>query len=724
MSKCCDIAEVGRKLRCTGPTFGRMPTKSSFFWPLRLIAIGTLVLPALVFSYSAWRTFQDVDSQAQERLERALAVLNEHSQKAFQTVERAISEVNEVLRDRSDEWIRENESDLFLRFKRTQQTLPQIESIWAFDRNGHPLVSSTILPVPRSLNNSDRSYFKTQKNSFPATFISEVVRAKIGSLSFFVVSGQRLDERGDFNGVIGVTVMPQHFSEFYQKLSRGSDSFVLLRTDGVVLARYPAAQFEGTVIPAQVAASFKKNPEQGVGTTVSLIDGIERRVSYRKVPDFPLYVASGIETRALKQQFWTIIITNFVLGLPVVLAFFVLSLYAMRRAERFQKETARREAAESALKQARRLEAMGQLTGGVAHDFNNLLMVIEGNLQRLKRSVTGATLPPRSVEAIETAVKRGADLTRQLLSFARRQTHEAKVIDLHHRLPLIRDMLQSSLRGDILISLEIPGDLWRTKLDPSELELALLNLAVNARDAMTNGGRLTLSARNVSLSEPNEMGLEGHFIALMVADTGAGISAQVIDRVFEPFFTTKDVGKGTGLGLSQVYGFAQQAGGAVKIESEVGRGTTVVLYLPRCAEEGEAEAPVREPAGTSLTNKGHSLLVEDNAEVAAVTRGLLEDLGYAVTAVFDVPSALQRMKEIGNIVDVVVSDVVMPGGSNGLDLARQIRREHGSRIPIVLMTGYSENAQAASSEGFKILRKPFGAEDLKEALAPQDESHR
>jgi two-component system NtrC family sensor kinase len=693
-------------------------SRSNLFWPLRLIAIFSVLIPALLFAYATWTNSQTIEEQANERIERALDVLQEHALKALQTVERAISETNEVLRGMSDESLREREADLFLRLKRTQQALPQIESIWAFDRDGHPLVSSTILPVPRNLNNSDRSYFRAQQDPAAETFVSEVVRARVGTLRFFVVSGRRMSEQaGRFNGVIGVTVMPDHFSEFYRKISRGRDVFGLLRVDGSFLARFPDIRFEQFATQSALAQETTRNPEAGSFTGKSRLDGVERRVGYRKVPGFQVYVQAGIETDALRSEFWSATLLQLALGGPVALAMFGLSIYALRRAQRSEQEIIRREIAESSLKQAQRLEAIGQLTGGVAHDFNNLLMVVSGNVERLKRSLTLDDRQSRAIEAISIAVKRGTDLTRQLLSFSRQQAHEAKVIDLNERLPAIREMLQSSLRGDITIQLKVPEDLWPIKVDSSELELSLLNLAVNARDAMSAGGSLTISADNVTLLDPNPFQLKGDFVALNVTDTGAGIPPEVLARVFEPFFTTKDIGKGTGLGLSQVYGFAQQAGGRAAIESVVGRGTTVTLYLPRSRHAVEVDPSPTSHAETrqSQRERGRVLLVEDNAEVADVTRELLQELGFEVLGAADVSSALSVLR--GSTVDVILSDIVMPGGADGLDLARLVRREYGEGLPIILATGYSEKSQAATEAGFTILRKPYEIGELRSALA-------
>ncbi len=693
-------------------------SRSTLFWPLRLIAIFSVIIPALLLAYAMWTNSQAIEAQTNERIERALDVLQEHALKALQTVERAISEINEVLSGMPDEMLRERESDLFLRLKRTQQALPQIESIWAFDRDGYPLVSSTILPVPRNLNNSDRSYFRAQLDPAAETFVSEVVRARVGSLRFFVVSGRRMSEQaGRFNGVIGVTMMPDHFSEFYRKISRGRDVFGLLRADGSFLARFPDIRFEQFATQSTLAQETPRRPEAGSFTGKSRLDGVERRVGYRKVPGFPIYVQAGIETGALQSEFWSGTLRQLALGGPVALAMFGLAIYALRRAQRSEEEIRRREIAESALKQAQRLEAIGQLTGGVAHDFNNLLMVVSGNVERLKRGLTLDDRQSRAIEAISIAVKRGTDLTRQLLSFSRQQTHEATVIDLSQRLPAICEMLQSSLRGDITVEVKVPEGLWPIKVDSSELELSLLNLAVNARDAMAGGGKLTISAGNITLLDPNSLQLRGDFVALNVTDTGAGIPSEVLTRVFEPFFTTKDVGKGTGLGLSQVYGFAQQAGGRAVIASDVGRGTTVTLYLPRSREAVEVEPFATSPTGAPhpQRERGRVLLVEDNSEVADVTRELLQELGYEVVGAADVSSALSALRS--RTIDVILSDIVMPGGADGLDLAHLVRGEHGEGLPIILATGYSEKTQAAAEAGFTILRKPYDAGELRRALA-------
>ena len=678
----------------------------------------SLVGPALIFTYSTWENRRALDAQANVRIERALDVLHEHALKALQTVERSISEINEVLRGLSEETIRANEASLFLRFKRTQQALSQIESIWTFDKDGRPLVSSIILPVPRELNVSDRSYFKSQIDLGASVYISEVISARIGSVQVFVVSGRRRGEDdSQFSGIVGVTVKPQHFSEFYRKLAIGRDEFALVKADGSILSRLPEVTPETLGNARGLSLEIQRNAEAGMFTVVSQIDGVERRSGYRKVAGFPIYVQAGIETAALSSEFWSSVVTQLSLGLPAVLAMFLLALYALRRAQRFEEEVTRRETAETALKQAQRLEAIGQLTGGVAHDFNNLLMVVEGNVHRLKRVIVSNAVSLRALDAIDIAVKRGTALTQQLLSFSRRQTHEAKIVDLKAHLPILKEMLQSSLRSNISVETSIADDLWLTRVDISEFELALLNLAVNARDAMPEGGRLSILARNVTLSPSDDPALEGDFVSVTVADTGAGIPPEILNRVFEPFFTTKDVGKGTGLGLSQVYGFSRQAGGTATVSSTLGQRTAVTLYLPRSHGQIELQQSEKRPVRLQVRTRGRVLLVEDNHEVSEIAREYLEESGYTVYEASDVAAARAVLKDDRHSVDLVFTDVMMPGGANGLDLAREMRREYGESMPVVLATGYSDHAQTAADEGFVILRKPFDLRELRNAIA-------
>jgi PAS domain S-box-containing protein len=357
---------------------------------------------------------------------------------------------------------------------------------------------------------------------------------------------------------------------------------------------------------------------------------------------------------------------------------------------------------------AQKMEAIGKLTGGIAHDFNNLLMIIGGNAQTFKRLLDPKL--PRAIEAIQTAAKRGESLTRQLLTFSRRQHLSPTVVDLNASIKNMRTMIESSLRGNIVYNENTGSDVWPVKVDLAELELAIVNLAVNARDAMPNGGAFTLTVGNVKLNDaPADADHSSAFVAIEFRDTGMGIPPNLLSKIFDPFFTTKEVGKGTGLGLSQVYGFAHQAGGTVQAESKVGQGTTITVYLPSCLGE---EITSKEIAATDApySQRPMVLVVDDSAEVAEVTSSLFEHLGYD-TVYRDSAEAALRLLTDGAKIDLVFSDIVMPGTIDGVGLASEVRSRY-PHLPVILTTGYSDAAQAAPAD-LRILRKPFDTDALR-----------
>ncbi len=380
---------------------------------------------------------------------------------------------------------------------------------------------------------------------------------------------------------------------------------------------------------------------------------------------------------------------------------------------RLQLEIKERQQTEAQLRQAQRMEAIGQLTGGIAHDFNNLLMVIGGNAGLLLDKAESETVVRRA-SAIIRAAEQGERLTRQLLAFSRRQMLRPETLNLCNRTREIAEMLSRSLREDIELVIDLPESLWPVTVDPAEFELALLNIGVNARDAMPNGGSFCVNACNVSLhsnSSANE-GLLGDFVAVTLSDSGTGMTAEVRSRAFEPFFTTKEVGLGTGLGLSQVYGFAKQSGGGALIESEPGNGTTITLFLPRTTEAPVASRSVADTVLTPIPAR--ILLVEDNAEVAKVTAELLRDIGSEALSVSDGKAALAAVEHDAAI-DLVISDIVMPGGTSGVDLARRLR-ERRPELPVLLATGYSQYAPQIVDEGFVLVEKPYSRVTLAAAI--------
>ena len=370
-------------------------------------------------------------------------------------------------------------------------------------------------------------------------------------------------------------------------------------------------------------------------------------------------------------------------------------------------------AAEDALRQAQKMESLGQLTSGVAHDFNNLLSVFATGLQVLER--TGQTATPRILEGMRRAITRGTGLTRQLLAFSRRRPLNVESIDVVAHLAGMRPMLEAALGGRIEIDTRFSDGIWPVEVDPGEMEMAIVNLCVNARDAMPAGGSITIAAENVSVENEGA----GEFVRISVADTGVGMPPEVQARAFEPFFTTKDVHKGSGLGLPQVYGFAQQCLGRVTIESAVGIGTTVTLLLPRSLKASAgavANADAARPAVSSTRDDRSRmvLLVEDDPEMSALTHELLRSLGFSVSHV-ESPEAALRMLTPPHRIDMLLSDLTVPGNLTGLQLAREIRNSQPA-VRILLTTG-SVAPPAGVEEGeFPLLLKPYSVDSLADAL--------
>jgi signal transduction histidine kinase len=374
-----------------------------------------------------------------------------------------------------------------------------------------------------------------------------------------------------------------------------------------------------------------------------------------------------------------------------------------------------RERVESTLRQMQRLEAVGQLTSGVAHDFNNLLTVVLGNIGFLERGLAAGGVDGKLMQRLHymrAAAERGAKLTDQLLSFSRRQRLEPRALDLNEAVASMRDLLQSTLGGSVHIETRLHRGLWAALADPTPLELAVLNLAINARDAMEVGGTLSVQTENVSLGlavYPEEP-LPGDYVGVCVTDTGTGMTDEVRAKAFEPFFTTKGAGKGSGLGLSQVLGFAKQSGGGVRIESRPGEGTSIHVYLPRAARSQIAERPATVglvPDGNAVG--AHILLVDDDNAVREVTRATLHELGYKVHEAGSGGAALEILQREPNI-QLMIVDFAMPG-MNGAEVARHSRTKR-PHLPILFVTGYADRSALGSVDDAHIVGKPFMHDEL------------
>jgi two-component system NtrC family sensor kinase len=680
---------------------------------LRLMMVGSIVLPLVLFAFASSASYRNIQHVNDERIDRSLDILHEHALKVLQSIDRTFAEIDEVMRAMSDDDVRANEQRLHDRLKRIVDAMPQLQGIAIVDRGGHSLVSATQFPVRRAVDLSDRDYFKAQAVANMGSYVSGIHSPRLGGIEsdFFAVSQRRPPANGEFNGVVALAVVPSYFEGFYGRMGSQGSYFALVRADGGFLARFPL--MNDRRVKLNDRSAFRQGVERGLDRYLfsvdSQVDRIDRRIGYRKLTGYPLYVLAGVEKPAVTAEWLSYMSGHLIFGLPATAFLFIGFWLALRRTQRLYDEADRREAAEGALRQAQRLEAIGQLTGGVAHDFNNLLMIISGSVQRLRAELSDKK-HKRLLEMIVTATHRGETLTRQLLTYSRQQMLSPQVIDLTQRLPTVRELLARSLRTDIDIKVDVPDGLCAVRVDPGELELAILNLAVNAKDAMPDGGTISIRAKSVTLrGEASEEGLSGEFVAIRVTDSGHGISPEVLTRVFEPFFTTKEVGKGTGLGLSQVYGFAKQSGGTATVNSTQGRGTAVTIYLPRSHEAPPAAAP-QVQADAPAEPLGTVLLVEDNSDVAEVGAGLLRQLGYRVRSVANAQAAIAALR-LDPDVDLVFSDILMPGGMNGLDLAREIN-ERFPDIPVLLTTGYSASAKDAVLRGLVVLQKPYDLEAL------------
>ncbi|MBV8651977.1 MAG: response regulator [Alphaproteobacteria bacterium] len=384
----------------------------------------------------------------------------------------------------------------------------------------------------------------------------------------------------------------------------------------------------------------------------------------------------------------------------------------------FKRDTTARREMEAQLRQAQKMEALGQLTGGVAHDFNNLLTSIIGNLELIAKRAPADDPVQRLAESALRGADRGARLTQHLLAFARQQQLRPEVLDVNRILGEMETLYRQVISEDVEMEFDLATDLWPCRADPGQFESAVLNLIVNARDAMSGmasgTSRLTLKTANITAGERDDLP-QGDYVLLSVRDTGNGMTPDVLAHAFEPFFSTKEVGKGSGLGLSMVYGFAKQSGGTARIESAPGTGTSVHLFLPRtdgapAADDAPAGDPALVPHGSPTV-----LVVEDDPEVRQTTAAMLSDLGYRVLVAGNGPEALALLRQ-GESVDLLLSDIVMPGGMSGITLVREARRLRELRA--LLTTGHAAEVIAASDndDPFMVLKKPYRRRELGEAV--------
>jgi signal transduction histidine kinase/CheY-like chemotaxis protein len=684
----------------------------------RLLLVASLLVPAIVFVAAAAWNRTEVLRDNQETITRTTAILHEHARKVFDTVDLAIGRVDDRIHAMSWDEIAAPETSAFL--QRLKAPLEQAVSIWITDASGHVRAGSQAWDSAVSI--ADREWFQVQREQDAGTYISAAFEGKATRTLSFAVSRRRSSPDGRFDGIIHIALSPAYFVRFFHEAAPpGSHAANLIRQDGAVLARSPVQSANARLGPeSPLMQSIAARPDAGRQSGISSVDQRERYYAYRHVAPYPAYVAFGIATEAVLQPWYRNLKVYGAVAALSALTLSLVSWLALGRARaeqaalvRLRHESEQRLAAEQRLLQSQKMESIGQLTGGIAHDFNNLLAVILGNLDLLRKRINDDERGRRLLEGAIQGAQRGAALTQRLLAFSRRQDLTPQAVDVPQLVAGMTDLLSRSLGPSIQIVTRFPPALPPVRVDPNQLEMVLLNLAVNARDAMPISGTITISARAEEVADSNDHCLSsGSYVCVCVSDTGMGMDAATLARAVEPFFTTKGVGKGTGLGLSMIHGLAVQSGGTLRLKSEAGVGTTADIWLP----QGEAVAAgafrgeeTLRPAHRTCT----VLLVEDDPLVLTSTAAMLEDLDHTVVEASSGEAALRILRETPSI-DLVVTDHAMPG-MTGLELGERIRA-HWPAMPILLASGHAELPERT---GLAIprLTKPFRQDELQSAIA-------
>jgi len=677
------------------------------------------ILPLIAFFLAATYLYREAFADAKRAINHGSRVAQEQALKLFETNAMVLQRMLDMLGDDADQEVLARGEQIHARLKRMAADLSQVQGLFINGSDARVLATSLVYPPPRDIDYSDREFFAVHRAGLQPVFFTEQLRSRISGEPFFDMSRRRVLSDGTFAGSVHVSLKPGYLTDFYAELARSGPRlrFSVFRDDGKFLARWPEEVVPGSGVQSEVLRELPTHGDGWMQRGHSPVDGSERLRMFRKLAPYPLWIAASIGVADVRSEWlatvgWLALLALAVAGTLVWLARVALqrALREFAAAQQLDDETALRQRTEVALLQSQKLEALGRLTGGVAHDLNNLLMIISNNLF-VHRSRHAESRDSPQLSAIERAIASGSKLTRQLLSFTRRQALVRQDVNLKRRFPEIVELLATVLGKGVQLDASADEGLV-INTDPVELELALINLAVNAKDAMPRGGSLRLRAREAS---GIDMASTAGFVVIEVTDTGSGIAPELLSRVSEPFFTTKAVGRGAGLGLSQVQALCASAGGYMRIESEPGKGTRVLLFFPAVAggERDQAEVSTHTPLRTLACNV---LLVEDNDAVAKTSAAVLESAGCRVQRVEDAEEALLRLAEPNARFGVVLSDIEMPGTLDGIGLAERIAECHPG-VPVVLMTGYASRLQQAEQLQLDVLPKPVEPKVLIDAIA-------
>jgi signal transduction histidine kinase/CheY-like chemotaxis protein len=685
---------------------------------LLIVLAVSIVFPLICLAGYGYFDYQRRIADSDDMIERLARVAEEQAVKVLDLNQQMSSRIVELLGNEDETQIRAREAMLHDRLREIGGDFPQVSSIYLLGAKGDLLVSSRVFPAP-AISIGQREDFLSAKAMRPQQYFSLPMFGPLSQTNVFTTATGRSDADGRFLGVVSVALRNEYFSRFYRELTNGDSSLAmgLYRQDGNLLVRYPPWPAGAKPTPqSKFTQALRDRQLFGHVRLNSTVDGVERLLAFRRVGDYPLYVMSAYATSSIGAAWRRHFILIAALTAVPCVAIWLLVLYSLRQLEgerraweRWQGEVAMRLSAEASSRQLQRMGALGNLVANVAHDFNNLLMVVSANteLARLKRF----NHVEKEVLAVERATATAESLTRRLLSVARKQPLKQEPLDLATWLPAAAPLIDAALGDNVELALNMVDSVWQVLADPTDLEYAIMNLAVNARDAMPRGGRFVIRCQNNRLVGSDTLLPDGEYVLIACSDDGEGMPEAVARRAFEPLFTTKLRGSGTGLGLAQVLSMCEQAGGTAKIESVPGSGTTVRLYLPRYRERQKATATQIETAQAAVpAPSGVVLLVEDNEDVAAGVAAVLETFGCEVRHEPTADQALDLLTG-GARFELVLSDIQMPGKLNGIDLAEKVRSAWPSQ-KIALMTGYADELERARRLGVAILAKPFNIDEL------------
>ena len=683
-------------------TLSRVNGKYSF--ASRALLAAPVLIPLMLFGVVAFLDRNVVLEKAEQEVIETTDVFEAHALNVFETHELVARLVDQKVGGMSWDEIASSQS-LHDYLKDLGEQYPQVAGIGLVDATGTLRNSNTTFPTP-PLNYSDRDYFVALRDRDLGSFVGQPVTGRLDTTSNFMLVRRRSAGQG-FNGVIVVRVSPDYFTDFWRKTVSSTDTMAgLLRGDLTVLARDPAST-SASLSPTSATGRAIRQGDRGFYRNVSALDGVDRLMAFRRVGSYEVYVTHGIAVSAALASWYR--------HLVIYGGFFAVAAVALLwSSHRVLAEVRRRNLAEERLHQSEKMEALGQLTGQFAHDFGNILTGILLNLEPLRGESKNSEQLDEAVDHAISAAEQGQKAVRSMLAFARREPLESEDLEIDATLAGIEVMIQQALGSRSQLVLAIPPGTWNVRTDRVQLELAILNLAVNARDAMPKGGVLRVTASNARAhGKPN--GLEGEFVVLAVSDTGAGIPQEVIARVFEPFFTTKEEGKGTGLGLSQVYSFATACGGTAMVESRLGHGTTVAIYLPKAFEglvaaKETAQAP--DKGGAPHERRRTILVVEDEEVIRQIVARVLRENDYIVLEAGTGDEALATLPSHPET-ELIFTDIRMPGRRDGISMAAEAKRLRPD-IKIIFATGYADALR--NFENATIVRKPYRAGQVVEAV--------